>query len=669
MRAQFILLLFIIATVFAKKDCSKPPCDTIYDLIIVGGGSAGVTSSYLIDLVNRLATETKTNLNKTIDLSNVLLIEANNYIGGDAKSGETVKTTPGSKELLKQLYGYNGPILYDQGPTRIPQLTTRLMRSLAFDTQTIVEEIPYTTREYSRGRVVRCGNANFDDYSPENPYGMPSTCTGSVPEYVGDSSVPWQYTDGIGPAFNLSVLQPWAYLDGSGGLNSIYNYLLFDSPNPVTCPNPDATCEECGDCFSNTSIGYLNLQGAIIGQLTHEPTELLILDYAGFYGDWRKGLYNASLWRDPYFLREFDTNRVNGYVVGGFNSYILNLVKPLSKKGKILLNTFVTEMWSTGGGTGVKVKTNTGKEFFGKFLIYAGQPENIATGRITGNLAEDIVNDKQFKSVYSIHVIRLNVELNNTFWDFDLPPNIDTNSTFIKEWTVLRGIGDMGCVPRFEIRHSPYGDASILFLASYNDYVCIDTYELAFNAFISNDKKIYDQLWIVIRNDLANAFQIPVDNIPKKFINLNISLFTTGWYYPYSNNTLSYQDVVDYAVAPLGLDVPFCLAQEAWDTKYLGWAEASMRTALRCIDRIIPGTIDLVECWMFNIFPPCDPPDSCYSNGDTILGTETIIPSKYCNERWWINDFVQTSNCTSTVTLNKNSCGLKVSKLISRNYN
>ena len=269
-------------------------------------------------------------------------------------------------------------------------------------------------------------------------------------------------------------------------------------------------------------------------------------------------------------------------------------------------------------------------------------------------------------------MITVSVSLDTTFWDFDLPSAAEGNGIY--EGTLLRSFGDQGCIPRLEIRSSPYGESMKVFRASYSDHVCKEgPFDDILKSIKAGDSDVGEKLWRQLKDDISYIFKVPLDGITDD-VEVEMEYFENGWYYVYSNTTLSAREIKEWAAAPLGDSVPICLAHEAWDYKNLGWAEASMRTAQQCIERLIPKSSELLECWMYELFPPCasapeDEDDDCYSqcprNSDKdgpdcdsvlpevpdILGSETKIPSPYCNERWWVNKFKETESCEDGVTL------------------
>lgn len=595
-----------------------PGCPkTKYDVIVVGGGAGGITSTYLPDLYSRITGENN-NLK-------ILLLEARGELGGDAQSKVSNQLNASMVALTKSLYNYTGPFVYDLGPQRIPQLTLRLQRSLGVDTQTLLEGMPYSTYQDSRGRLAKCPDPQFADYSCQDPYGMASACTSTFP-YIGDNSVPWQYNNWIGPAFNLTKVQPWAYQE-DGGLTAANIYMIYGGPNPVTCDDPNKSCEECGDCFADTCSNYLNLYAALYGQLGHELAELFTFDYAGFYADMMIGLHDPCDWAKSYWLREWDTNTNNFYVVGGFKKYLLNLAKPIIQNGDVILNSRVKKIDYDGELFYAYTSQNT---YVSKFLIYAAPPEELRT--MSGNVPLKLMQQPELNSVYSVSVVTIHATSEQEY----LPPTPD--------WTLLRSFGTQGCIPRLEYRNSPYGAATQTVRVSYTDYLCEEIFDDIVKLVEQDDAVTEKRLWNQLQHDLAYIFQIPIESIPED-VELSATEFKTAWYYISSDSQYDEDEIKAWSAAPLGSDIPLCLAHEAWDYKYLGWAEASMRTAQQCVDRILPGSSDTFECWMEQLFPP---DDECYSNPDAdILGSETIVPSPYCNERWWINDFEETDGCVS----------------------
>ena len=672
---RHLLALWCLCTALACDNAKLgDKSKNLWDVIIVGGGVSGVTQSYLFDLHNRLNEQVGSPLDE-IDLCNVLLLEEDEVLGGDAQSKESEFTDNKGRQLAKQLYDYTGPWVYDLGPKRISQLTLRLQRLLAVDSESLVEFMPYATTMFSRGRQVRCKNPNFADYSADDPYGISGSCV-NAESFYGDGVAPWSYgNDGIGPAYNLSKVQDWAY-DGGDAETLVNLYLLYGGLNPVKCVGDDpttttTTCDQCGGCFLDVCSQYDTVKAAMIGELGQELFNLWEFNFGAFYADFSEGRNNPCDFAQYYWLREWDTTAIYGYVVGGFLSYIENMAQPLKNKGNVIRNERVVSIDKTGHSKFV-VRTEDQNSYVGKFIIYAGQPEHLADGSITGNFMDNIVEQPEFNSVYSIPVITASVEMKDPFWRDAILPNPQDGAT---PWVLYRGFGDsVGCLPRIEITNSAYGSAINAFRFSYSDLICKDSFRRWAWALDAEEPNLEAKLWNSARDDLAAAFGIELSEIPEydaKEININVKVYETGWYYLYSNSSGNTADIREWAAAPLGDHFPLCFAHEAWDYEYLGWSEAGQRMAQRCLDRIVPGASTLLECYMYTTFPSCptNPPtnvggnaagwpegvsclfDSPFGSGSNVMGSEAIIPSPFCSERWFDADFVETPNCIDRVEL------------------
>jgi hypothetical protein len=669
-----VATIALFAPVDAKKrylDC--PSCNS-YSIVIVGGSFSGTGTVRDIYMVKKLVEQSGIPL-KIVNMSEVLLIEYKSELGGDTRSVVTDNVNGEASENVKELYGYDGLPYYDIGTQRIPLLTCRKQRSYAIDAGSIQEFTPYLTTEYTRGKVLRCPEANFFDYSPEDPYGMPGSCTDD-PVFIGDNSQPWSYED-IGPGYNYSSFANWAYMSEDLPLGVVNNYILYDYPNPVKCRDVDynkcenedgCSCNDykeidpnspCGICFSEEAVGTFNLKAALIKTIGVEATAAFIQDYGGFYADFEQKLFNATVWRD-YWLREYDTNLIYGYTVGGMQrGYIYKLATPILKEKNVLLNTFVKDLsWTkaTNGELGVAITTNTNKKYFADFVIYTGQPEFIMNGSVTGDIPEEVIKSPEFKAVYSVPVYIVNVVLNDddiNFLSKLTPQNVKNDDTWTVEWSVLKGNGpDVLTGGRWEYRHTPYGEMTNSWRPSVPDFYTLTGAMDAKQAIDSGNTEVAQQLWDAIRVEQAYINNIDIETIPKTFKTLKIDAFETGYYYVWSNSSVSSSDLYNYARYPLG-NKPFAFAHEAFNPTFLGWGQAGMDLGQCAVDRVIPGASFLIDCWNYHMFPPCDPSENCFSNGATVLGSETKIPSPYCTERWFINDYKETPNCVGSVELTK----------------
>lgn len=482
--------------------------------------------------------------------------------------------------------------------------------------------MPYATAQYARGRQVSCPFPEFASYSPSDPYGIAGSCTTSAPVIYGNGAN-WTYTPERGPAFNLEDVQRWAYPQDAEFLFNLY--LLYGGANPVTCPDAYElqdgewvevkSCVECGECFlptdglAGTCESYAHLEAALNGAVssprtkTFELSALFIHNYGMFLADMKKGRHNPCEWGKAYWPREWDTTAIYSYTVGSMKRFIDNLARPLKKQGTILLNSRVVELSSAGGGKSVRIRTEDGYEYNVDYLIYAAPPEELSSGRIVGNYVPELLKQLEFQSVYSVPVTTATLNVKDAFWLSALPnPDQHPNAS---QWVLLRGFGDgLGCAPRVEVRWLPYGKATLTIRYGYNDFQCQDILVKHGDPLDTGTaRKLYEQAL----DDLSSLFKIPKSEIPeynKNKVEIDITNFATGWYFLYENTTATAASVRDWAVAPLGANVPICLAHEAWGYEYLGWAEAGMRGAQACVDRLLPGSS---ECWSaicMNCFRP-----------------------------------------------------------------
>lgn len=634
-----------------------------YEVIVVGGGFAGVSSTYYINLVHEYSRELGITVPNNISLSYVLLLEESDSLGGNAKTISGVSLDNDYISLANQVFGTSGNKWnVDLGLQRTPQLTAKLDRVLTILTNTVIEQIPYMTYQYSRGRRLSCPEPDFTAYSPSDPWGISGSCTND-PLFTGYSTSP------LG-AFNLTEVQLWARKDPLSAVNS---YLLYGDPNPVTCPegpgrsgDGSAWCVQVGcSCFSDVlaSGKYKTTLSALIGELGVELTELWILDFGGFFADFLDKMVDPKTWVFPYWNREYDTNAVHGYVLNGTSAFINNLAKPIKEKGTVKLNNKVTqiEYMELDSGSMFYVKTNSGETYVSKRLILAVPPSTLLNQDISGSVTSYIREQAELKSVYCVSVVTITVELhpNETFWH-SLVPKDDGKGK--KPWVLLRAFGDQSHISRIECRHSIGGNTVAACRFAYNDLVAKDIFEAW-----KYQEDSYPALWNTIKNDVAYAFQVPRSQITDDYVRITVEYFDDGWCYVNGTSNTTNEELKSFAQNPSRGRYPVCLAHQAYDVEYLGWKEGSLQSALRCVDRFFPHTQEAVDCIAEQTFPSCDCHNpyaedwckhhgylnyyNCYNNPDThISGTETVLPSIYCNERFWMNDFNPTPGCVQKPT-------------------
>lgn len=708
---QLILIAIFLGIAFAVVpkekgfDCTEanldaPRCnDGNYSIIVIGGGFGGVSFTYYADLIERLAVEAGVDLDgKGIDLSKVLLIEQSDILGGNARAKNTSSYNEEFREYAENFYGLHGQDwLVDVGGQRTPQLTAPIDRATAIDSNTTQEFLPFKTFEASRGRRMECPTPNWSDYSAEDPYAIKGSCHEQNSPFVGNTSAgTWTYGNldypnlNGGPAYNFFDIQDWAYTDGPE--TAAYNYMLYGSPNPYTCTVPNGaglTCEECieivgnsTNCFDDVLPNYVSVQAALIGELGQELADFVIHGYGGFYGDFKNGTKDPISLIKSYLYRDWNTNAIYGYNVNSSVQYIYNLAKPLLtiNPGGVKLGEKVVELNTIGGGKRVQVRTvdvHTGQRhnYLADKIVYASYPDEIWDGRITGNLANQLKAKREFNSLIPAPTLSVTVALNTTepFWFSFLPyPSNDTNGS---AWAQIRSFGEQGHLSRVEIRKSIAGNVSVEFRASYNDFMAVEI----FDKFMGRENELKEELWTLIRNDLKWYFGwyfTEASNIPNvsAVVNIQIDLFDYAWYYingtypkvegdySYPLERFSAEEILEFAKNPLGNNL-VCLAHNSWDVEYIGWKDGALRTAAACVGEFIYPAInytgvDLIDCWIYQTFPECDNTTTntteCSPYVDPAVqftGTQGIIPSPYCTERWWYNDFVETPECVTQVHL------------------
>lgn len=636
-----------------------------YDLAIVGGGFGGVSSSYYLHLLNTHAASLGIHLESNISLSKVILLEASDSLGGNADSILGVSIDNDYVTLANNVFGTKGDKWnIDLGLQRTPQLTAKLDRVLTILSETLMEQIPYMTYQYSRGRRLRCPNPDFTHYTPSDPWGISGSCTGDS-LFIGQAQSP------LG-AFNMTHVQLWARKDPLSAANY---YLLYGEANPVTCPTATPSGGETGCTpFSNVVGKYKTTWSALIGELGVELTDLWMLDFGGFFADFKDRMVDPSTWVFPYWNREYDTNAIHQYVVNGTATYINNLIKPLREKGTVITNSRVNYIQYEKNGM-TTLKTTTGHTYSAKRVILAVPPSVILKGEIGGNVGTSLKQQEKLKAVYCVSVLTITVELkpNETFWH-SLVPAADGKGQ--KPWVLLRAFGDQSQISRIECRHSIAGNTVAACRFAYNDFVAKDTFEAW-----QYQQDSYPALWNTLKNDVAYAFQIPREAIPDEYVRISVGYFNDGWCYVNGTSGVSSEEMKAFAQKPLGDSVPLCLAHQAYDIEFLGWKEAALQGALRCVDRFVPRAQEALDCMAEQTFPSCDCHNpyaadwckrhgylnyyNCYSNPDThISGTETVLPSIYCNERIWMNDFNPTPDCIPTPKFSTCTASLtKASKL------
>ena len=643
-----ILISFTVSQVLGKpacKDHRKPGCN-IYKGIIVGGGFGGISFTYYVDLIQRLSQETGIKLTNNIDLSDLLLIEKDSFLGGNSRAKVASVLDPVAVARAEALYNVSGDWLVDLGPQRIPQLTCKADRSTAIDSQTIEEFTPYYSYEFSRGRRAVCDVPNFNNYSPDNPYGISGTCTDSRFVFVGDPFV--NYTNGLAPAYNLTGMQTWAREYGAAF--AVSESMVYDSANPILCPTQDTPCTECGNCWSNISRFYPSLKAAMIGEFGHEATDEFIQDFGGFYADFNKNTNNPTDWATPYYYREYSTDAINGYTVNSTFTHAQNVAKPILQQGTVLLNTKVVAINSAGGGNSVQVTVEDGTIYQAGWVILGIPPEEITSGAVKGNIPQKLNSTAIFHGPYCVPVLTTTAAVDFPFWKI-LVPEYGNGTT---EWVQLRAFGEQGHASRIEIRNTIAGSTYVEFRSSYNDYIAIEIYD----KFIGREDVFKQELWTMLRNDIAYAFQLERDQLPETAVNIQVDYFESGWCYTNGTNLENPNDplsrftaaeIRDFAINPLDM---VYMVNQAWNVEFLGWKESALRMSMSVLGSLIPEANFLLQCWMYKTFPECPSNVTCLEDPTTyILGTETLIPSRYCTEHWWFNNYTLTPGCVKKVHL------------------
>ena len=648
MKKELLVSLLLLSVILVKS--------VEYKLIIVGGGFSGVSSTYYLDLANKF-------IGAGYSLDQVLLIESREVLGGLARSLPAVGIDSSATIRANILYNRTGNYNIDLGPQRIPHLTAKLDRVLSVLSGTQVEYTPYYTYEYTRGRRLACPMPIYKQYSPNNPYGIAGSCTSDLTSI----KTPNSGNNRFGSAFDVSSFQKWSQ---KAPIDAINYYLLYGETNPRTCSyqgNCNDAVTGC-ECWESLSKNYLTMKSGLIDQVGHEGFAVFEQDFGGFYYDFDAGFIDPVSWTNPYYLREFDTDAINGYVVNGTVDYLNNLANPfLMSGGNVLYNTNVVKIDVNLTSTSIVTVDQNGnyQTYYGKFLIYAAPPNQITSHKINGTFSDHLLSSPVFNSVYCIETITIVVEFDtiaSAFWRNLMPPNDPKRG--LSEWVLLRAFGDQGHISRTECRHTIAGNTAIACRFVYNDFVAKQLYKE-----FHDQPTLYNKLWDLIRVDLAYSFQLDRSKIPKTYKRLNLIILDSAWCYVNGTDGARFtsQELKDYAANPID-SFPVCIAHQAFDVEFLGWKEGALRGASRCVDRIIPGTIKMLNTIMETTFPPCNCSIStewcskypnidsldCYNNEVThISGTETILPSIYCTERTWFNNYnTGFNNCVTTNNLN-----------------
>ncbi len=434
-----------------------------------------------------------------------------------------------------------------------------------------------------------------------NEFGIPSYCNGFKSQWQvygrnGDAS----YKQKIRSAWNLPNI-PFAQYPSDPEYSAMLYFFGAAHGNgvdinPLTGVDDFAAgnhpTQKCGD--------YKNVYSLYQAYFGDAYANFICSVNVGFLAD----CYNANdvCGYLDWYQREWNTAE-NCYPVGGFSEVCLrmraNATHP-QNGAKFFQNEPALTIDTIAGG---KIRITTAQRIItADQVVLSISPKELS--KIGGNLPAQILARPESKSPKSVASVTVGAQYPTAWWrDAGLLSGIDNYR--------LLQVG--GCLTRLEVHNNPYAQAHNFIRVVYTDHQCIDIWK----SFIALPEA-------ALRAELARSLKraFPELDIPEP-----VKVFGEweegAWYYNAAGSEFSPAQVTAWARAPLGTNVPVCLANHAYRVVDSGWSVAAVRTSAQCLNRFLPAeiTATALNNW-----------ETAYGRITPGWDGETLIPSALANE-------------------------------------
>lgn len=319
----------------------------------------------------------------------------------------------------------------------------------------------------------------------------------------------------------------------------------------------------------------------------------------GFLGDCFGGFDPCGYLE--WYNREWNTGD-NCYPVGGFSEVCRRMRSNATQNGaKFFQNEPALSIETISGG---RVRITTAQRIIVADQVVLGiAPRELKS--VSGNVVTQILARPESKAPKPINSVTIAAQYSSAWWR---DAGIFSDNANYR----LLQVGG-GCFTRLEAHNNPYASLHNTIRVVYTDYQCVDVWK----ALLALPESA---LRAELSRSLKRAF--PAANITEP-----IKVFgeweEAAWYYNSAGATFTPEQVFQWARAPLGNNVPVCLANHAYRVVDSGWSVASVRTSAQCLNRFNPNvfTETTLQNW-----------ETAYGRITPGYDGEMLAPSALANE-------------------------------------
>jgi hypothetical protein len=531
-------------------------------------------------------------------MDTVTLFESNCELGGNVKDVQFK-----DPENPSGPYPTNPALRLGRGALRINQLSFFNQRCLANELGIEVEYAPFRGHYAARGMDSVCAapqwQGNDQPIPPydASPFQTSDNCSGER-KWVGPVFVVNQTTE-MAPVLNTTgdndlpsprfLNVPTPDIEGT-----VYNYLTGYSDSHPISGEKDCDITSGISCFmrefcsspSVTETASQDFGTFLSDNYGPEVRKILSAFNYGFLYDFEAS--HACGWVD-WTQREWDTNAVNGYPVGGMSEFIIRMAAAIRARqtGAIQTNTTVTSINHIAEGdykflVTVQDATGASHRYRSKTLLLALPPSPLA--RIQGDVVDQLRAQMEFKTPRKVTPVTVNLQFATDWW---APLMGDQGASY-------RLMGTKGCFGRTEFHQTPYLKKVKAIRAVYADHSCAELYE--FIDELPEPKRTNEAVrraMIELRENFP-ALTIP-DPIgyPRasidEYIGASFDRWSDGaWHWQAPFSSVLNNDVLEWAREPIA-NSAVCLAGDAWNPDYSGWITSGIRSGENCLNRFFPN--------------------------------------------------------------------------------
>lgn len=279
-----------------------------------------------------------------------------------------------------------------------------------------------------------------------------------------------------------------------------------------------------------------------------------------------------------YLDEEWDVCCTPSYPVGGMSEFPKRMATAAQINGaKIFLGEAVSRISKAGGNAPYSIVTSQHR-VRAKHVVIAVPKEGMR--HITGNIAEAIKAQQQFKDLVGIKVVTIAQRWPNAWWQ----QSGYAGKNIFRAWTTE------SCVNFIEIPTADYTGQQLVTRSVYNDDPnCVQFWE--------NTAKLgTDKVEAEIQRGLATMF--PNAQIPAP-LNTVVHVWPAAWYWLGGGSQFSNADITHWAVKPLANE-SVSLVGESYNPQRSGWSDGAYKSSLNTLQTNFGVNNSLVQAKLLN---------------------------------------------------------------------